>query len=66
MKPKAEKTLVSRELLERLLLAGSQCSNCCFNVRQQDSTGKRESRSMSESHEAWDKASLALRRSTNL
>lgn len=66
MKPKAEKTLVSRELLRKLLVAGGGCSNVLFNKSHHTTISVDDRRHMKEYQIDWDKAARALREDVRL
>lgn len=53
---------ISKKNLEALLLAGQQCSNCCYNLSQVEVLPAHGRKSMKESAQAWDQAKESLRK----
>lgn len=50
--------LLTNEQYARLILAGTVCSNCCYNLSQRpgETVSERDAESMKASCEAWDAA----------
>jgi hypothetical protein len=67
VKRKPQKSLIRipKEVLDELLQAGNQCSNLCYNLKQDSGTRPRDAESMGHAYQAWDHALLAMRQALN-